>query len=609
MTASPPPPPPPVVDEPPPPPASKGEDHTSAASILSRLKRRSSRRSIDTSASSVTQQRGSTSTPAGVSLPMPRSPSSATSSFSSQSDDAAQSLSPVGTAGKCRSRGCWMDSEIDGMCIQHFYAAEVMEKGAQGWRPDREEKVKTPSKGGQSGTATAGNSFTFSNAAAPLQSVPAVPAPPAACSSSASAGKSHAELLLAELVQTECSYLTSLTAAINSFLLRLRVSSSLSRPLLSEEELHTVFTNIETIHSTNLTLYTELCGLVSSSASSSLLSADCALVLSRYAERAKCYTAYVCGYDDGCQLLVERRKSSKELDWFLRVSELCDRCRLEDLLIQPVQRIPRYLLLLRSLLQRLTVSTPLHTAFSSALSSLSSLTSAINSSLHLKLSYRRVSHIAARLVDPPFPICLPQRQHLMDGCLLKKYNNMSVLKLGTAWKRYWFVLFNDLLLYAAPDTGKVKHVLWLDMMRVRQMDEQATGRQSCIEVLSNVKSVVVQAETDKDRERWLQTLREAIDIAVREKRERRRDIDSTPSSSSLGEVKRASGVFASSHQLCAVDDDDDEDDESFDTGLVMSVSPLPLTPLRRNTAPNGSRTPPPGQGRATGFSVPALMKS
>jgi hypothetical protein len=130
-------------------------------------------------------------------------------------------------------------------------------------------------------------------------------------------------------------------------------------------------------------------------------------------------------------------------------------------------------------------------------------------------------------------------------------------------------------------------------------------------VLSNVKSVVVQAETDKDRERWLNALREAIDIAVREKRERRRDIDSTPSSSSLGEVKRGSGVFASSQQLCAVDDDDDEDDESFDTGIVIAptTQPLPQTPQRRNTTPNGSRTPPPGQGRTTGFSVPALMKS
>ena len=302
-------------------------------------------------------------------------------------------------------------------------------------------------------------------------------------------------------------------------------------------------------------------------------------------------------------------------------------CRLEDLLIQPVQRIPRYLLLLRSLLGQLGPSSVQeHTAFTTALSSLSALASAINSSLHMHSSYQRVSVLAARILDPPFPLTQSHRYYILDGVLTKKFAHAGVLKLQQ-WKRYWFILFNDCLLYTTvaadrTSTVKVKHVLFLDMMRVKAVDDVGAGGGGSsgggggggskggegrwgFEVKSSVKCLVCSCETEEERDRWVSSLKDAIDVAVRDKLERRKDIDWSSGGGGNGEVKRMSASASNAGAmsgLSVVETDDWEDDEEYDSaGLVLT--PSPNTPARRQTATHSAT--PPALPRAS-ISVPTL---
>ena len=578
------------------------------------------------------------------SLSVPRSPSSRSSTSSTTS---SQSLGG-GEEGRCKQRGCWMGAEMDGLCIQHFYAAEVTDKdGARSqWWKTADEKVKTPTNRRDSGKP-----FSFSagvtaaaSASASLTLLPLVPPPPAAA---ARDGRAHSELLLAELVQTEHSYLCSLTTAINVFLLRIRASTAVGRVLLSEDEIARVFVNLERLHTINLELYTQLCAR---SHTGGLLSVETANLLTAYCADAKSYVAYVCGYDDGRALLAEKRKASKDLDYLLRVSELCERCRLEDLLIQPVQRIPRYLLLLRSLLGQLSVKdSAVHSPFTTALASLSALASAINSSLAMHSAYQRVSTLAARILDPPFPLAQPHRYFLLDGVLNKKFARSGMLKLQT-WKRYWFILFNDCLLYTTvpaerSSSVKVKHVLFLDMMRVRTVDDAgaaAGGRSSsggdisgagsggaaaskpaaaegkwAFEVASSVKCLVCSCDSEEERDRWVCGLNDAIDVALRDKHERRKDIDwsgaqgNSLSSSSMqgGEAKRLSGSTSGGAMgglggLSVVETDDWEGDEEYDSAGA-AFTPSPNTPARRHTLAHSAT--PPVLPRAS-ISVPALSR-
>lgn len=379
--------------------------------------------------------------------------------------------------------------------------------------------------------------------------------------------------------------------------------------LLNEDEVTKVFVNIEQLHAVNLALYTALC---QRSATATLLSTDTATLLTAYCTDAKCYVAYVCGYDDGRALLADKRKANKELDYLLRVNDVCERCRLEDLLIQPVQRIPRYLLLLRSLLGQLSPTSVVHSAFTAAMSALSALASAINSSLHMHSSYQRVGVLASRILDPPFPLAQSHRYYICDGILTKKFAHNSIMKLQQ-WKRYWFILFNDCLLYTTvaadrTSTVKVKHVLFLDMMRVRAVDDAGTAKGSSsdsksgggegrwvFEVKSSVKCVVCSCDTEEERDRWVSNLKEAIDVAMRDKLERRKDIEWSSHSGSVGsssggggEVKRLSVPLSSGSGIglggLSVVETDDWEDEEDDSAAVLT--PSPITPARRHTSPS-----------------------
>ena len=563
------------------------------------------------------------------SLSMPRSPSSRSASSTTSTQSAS------GEDGRCKQRGCWMGAEMDGLCIQHFYAAEVMDKDgtrSQWWKV-ADEKVKTPTNGRRQ---TGDKPFSFSagstanSTSSSLTTLPPIPPPPPQQQSANKDGKQHSELLLAELVQTEYSYLCSLTTAINVFLLRIRASTAVGRVLLSEDEVQKVFCNIEQLHAVNLALYTALCQRGTTAAS--LLSIDTANLLTSYCTDAKSYVAYVCGYDDGRALLADKRKASRDLDYLLRVNELCERCRLEDLLIQPVQRIPRYLLLLRSLLGQLGPNSAAeHSAFTTALASLSALASAINSSLHMHSSYQRVSILAARILDPPFPLAQSHRYYILDGVLNKKFAHAGVLKLQQ-WKRYWFLLFNDCLIYTTvaadrSSTVKVKHVLFLDMMRVKAVDDcgptassgsgggSSSGSKAGdgrwgFEVKSSVKCVVCSCDTEDERDRWVASLKDAIDVALRDKMERRKDIDWSSSGGTAGgnEVKRMSGSavgMGGTGGLSVVETDETwEDDEEYDSAGPV-LTPSPNTPARRHTLGH-SATPPAVPRSAASMSVPAL---
>ena len=193
-----------------------------------------------------------------------------------------------------------------------------------------------------------------------------------------------------------------------------------------------------------------------------------------------------------------------------------------------------------------------------------------------------------------------------------------MLKLA-AWKRYWFILFNDLLMYTtvgggAGGTGevKVKHVLWLDMMRVRRGAEGGEGKEQrwTFEVISAVKCVVVACESEEERERWVNALRDAIDGAMREKAERRKELEGGAAYQLSAEVKRGSGGLGAG--LCVVDDDEDDEEGAE----WEAVTPTPVTPQmeggRRYTAPASTFTPPAQPLTAKGAQgvqgVPALTR-
>ena len=129
---------------------------------------------------------------------------------------------------------------------------------------------------------------------------------------------------------------------------RLKAHAELQRPILEAEDIGKIFQNVEDLVDLHERLYSELKNL---SSQNKLASAELGKLLLKFIPFFKLYNSYVMGFESAAALANALRKKNKDLAFFLDVCELVEKNTLESFLIMPVQRLPRYILLLTGLLK------------------------------------------------------------------------------------------------------------------------------------------------------------------------------------------------------------------------------------------------------------------
>ena len=320
-----------------------------------------------------------------------------------------------------------------------------------------------------------------------------------------------------ELYKTEKSYYEALKVAYRSFQLRLEVAAALAEnpsellsglqstggdkgggagkahggiallPVLSSAEISTIFSKLHDIFTLSSNLYHDLTTLAScrvhaepdaaapSSSSSpshsslTLLLPFLGSTLLHYSSYFRVYQPYLENYDDAIRTLVALRSSNVALDVWLTWQEKCEQSALDSLLIMPVQRLPRYLLLLQEIVrceeQRRAADTPglfahyplAYHDILTARDRIARIADAINLSLHEKEAAQTVSHLQSLFdtTDSKFvPFATPTRKLVKDGLLRKMNETRKSSFLGSSSSAYRFFLFNDLLI-AAEESKKL----------------------------------------------------------------------------------------------------------------------------------------------------------
>ena len=253
-----------------------------------------------------------------------------------------------------------------------------------------------------------------------------------------------------ELVTTEKSYCEGLRVAFKSFLFRITTMAELepTKPLLGAEDLSKIFHNIEDLYK----LSENLCGDLEELLAEKVLTASIGATLLHYAPQFRIYQTYLENYDEAVKTLGDVRRTRSEFDFFCRLQEKCEGMSLESFLIMPVQRLPRYLLLLTELIKRSESSTLVPqdslADMISAKEKISHIATAINLSLHQKESQLKVRAIQDRFErDSRYQdLVTPTRYLVREGPLKKRFSKGTRhLSSSTV---YHFFLFNDILAYA-----------------------------------------------------------------------------------------------------------------------------------------------------------------
>nr|CAH0106554.1 unnamed protein product [Daphnia galeata] len=237
--------------------------------------------------------------------------------------------------------------------------------------------------------------------------------------------------VLNEIISSEESYITQLEMLLNGFVRPVR-----DKDIIPKHSFSAIFGDIEPLYSLNVVLNEEL-------RKSENVGHDVGSAFCKIAPYLKLYSTYAHDYEIAITSLQGLRKSNKAFEAFVSQQERLPHIsrKLEALLIVPIQRVPRYRLLLTELIAHTEEKEEEYTILNAALKQIEDVAHHINEQIREHENMQRMIRIQRSLAQGNPKIITPGRRFIKEGILRKVSADSE-----SAHTRY-FILFNDMLLY------------------------------------------------------------------------------------------------------------------------------------------------------------------
>lgn len=276
---------------------------------------------------------------------------------------------------------------------------------------------------------------------------------------------------------------------------------------LSENELKSLFSNLESIFKFNQELYKELKTAANSWSSTQLIGN----IFITMAPFLKMYDAYASNYSSALELYASLMEQPK----FAEAFEECRRktgCDLETYLITPIQRIPRYELLLRDLLKNTPENHPDHWNLEEAVNKVKSVADHINTYVKNVQNSKKV--VAIGMAE----FVAPHRQFVRESVL-----NSEVNASGRR-QPVQFALFSDILIKNENPKKKIKpeKTKYQWPLRLVWIKDIPDSTEPCFKIIGPDGFYKVFFETPAAKTSWMNDLRQCILTATKYKKEDQR---------------------------------------------------------------------------------------
>ena len=281
--------------------------------------------------------------------------------------------------------------------------------------------------------------------------------------------------IIDEIISSEITYVDYLYECIANYLDPLK--RQCDKLNLTSKQISSIFSNLTVLTQFHTIFLTDIKSITSNKSNIST-------VFLQYADFLKMYTQYLNSYEKAIATINSLRDNKKFQNFLkTKIVELNGKS-LMYYLIMPVQRIPRYVLLLRELIK---YTSPLHTEYQTlqhALDKLESIAAYINSSKKYVENMSKLLDIQNRISGLNGVIYMPTRRLLHEGKLrLHGSDDMLVF------------LFNDLYLYTNNNfdvCGKIE-LTDLQLIDKQQHDDSHTATDSG----SNSNTIILYNKTDQ----------------------------------------------------------------------------------------------------------------
>lgn len=233
-------------------------------------------------------------------------------------------------------------------------------------------------------------------------------------------------------------------------------------------------------------------------------------ILQKLAPFLKMYGEYVKNFDRAMELVniwMERSAQFKAIVQEIQREERCGNLTLQHHMLEPVQRIPRYELLLKDYMHRLPEDAPDHRDAQKSLELIATAAEHSNAAIRKMERMRKLLKVY-ELLGGEEDIVNPTNELIKEGHILKLSN-----KNGTTQDRY-LILFNDRLLYCVPKLrliGQkygVRARIDVDGMELKETSSAAVPRTFLVS--GKQRSLELQARTEEEKKDWIQAIQATI---------------------------------------------------------------------------------------------------
>eukprot|EP00795_Rhopilema_esculentum_P007472 gene7472-13244_t len=306
-------------------------------------------------------------------------------------------------------------------------------------------------------------------------------------------------LIAKEIYTTERNFVRGL-----ELLVKLFKRKSVEFCHLEKDEIDTVFSNVDEILDFNKGILDDVFQRINSWSDDQTIGD----IFVHSADKFKMYAKYCQNYDTSEAFIKQKAKKKKDFAGFLQACYTNPACQLgltlPSYLITIVQRIPRYVLLLKDLLRKTSPTHPDYNNLTASVKKMEEIASYINNQLKLSQSEKALAALQHQIVG--------LKAYYFSGRTLVHEGPVCLMNIK---RTYQCVLFNDLMVFASKGDSKQSVVdLVLDLSLVwfqdlEQLDPQTTKEDS-IGLYTPDRPYTIYVGTKSAKRLWLQHIRNAI---------------------------------------------------------------------------------------------------
>ncbi|XP_026126286.1 FYVE, RhoGEF and PH domain-containing protein 3-like [Carassius auratus] len=306
-----------------------------------------------------------------------------------------------------------------------------------------------------------------------------------------------------ELLQTEEAYVKRLNLLDQVFCARLTEAG------IPAEVITGIFSNISSIYLFHQQfLLPELQTRITKEWSCNPRIGD---ILQKLAPFLKMYGEYVKNFDRAMELVstwTQRSAQFKSVVQSIQKQEVCGNLTLQHHMLEPVQRIPRYELLLKDYLKKLPTRAPDHRDAQNALELISTAANHSNAAIRKMEKMHKLLEVYEKLGGEE-DIVNPANEFIKEGHLKK----MSA-KNGSAQDRYLY-LFNNMMLYCVPKLRLMGQKFSVrERIEIAGMEVQENVKQNVshtFTIIGKQRSLELQARTAEEKDDWIKVILATIE--------------------------------------------------------------------------------------------------